>query len=683
MAEALGLAASVIAVVDVAAKTGSAYVRIQRLWSEVKNVPNMLREKAEDIQIFEDFLAHVEDNLAMSPLPALASDRILLEKLIGRCRSALEELQDMVDRIHTRVISERGLKHRIASAKAALRKDDLEALSLKFDRALRMFQMAQAEERRRINNTAAAMIKASKQIKHGVRDDEVRSRERQIVQNIRSDPTELSIFGKFCFRFEQTGGVHAFFAAPSWLGLSVYSILAQKANMGWQISLRAHEIVDSFDVDFYDVISRDDGNGLLKYLHDRRMGLFVTDSMGADVLNTAVSFRSLNCIRTLINNGCSIDTGDPVRYVVTFCGPQEADMLNAPSGWLLSQAIGLWYSGYCQGHYNSSMIQMLGENGLDDLLDADGLVWTLEHGISLKGFYELLNRRTQGPELSTVERLRFLRAIVYHTRSRWWTLDQLSVLVSKASLCEEALLVHSRSPGHYSLLHSMAVGAVHPLLIDGCSKDQDAWAQVLTDCVRLDPLGLQHAEPGLPYELPGWKNRQRYYTPLAAILSRACLKGRHTSIAEKVDFSTVLGRVLRFWVGVLASAGIDLLEYGRLERQFHETEKAGRFHGFLSRTNSPRRHYDHGTAVIHTGARRYFIAGFTYGRLPEHWKLWITCENYEYAGDFWKMIDDQATSMPGSWAPDPVNREQENWRWMNNESPPLIWTEYRKIKPPV
>ncbi|EQB50975.1 hypothetical protein CGLO_09533 [Colletotrichum gloeosporioides Cg-14] len=150
MAEVLGLAASVIAVVDVAAKTGSAYVRIQKLWSEVKNVPNLLREKAEDIQIFEDFLANVEDNLAISPLPALASDRILLEKLIGRCRSTLEELQDVVDRIYTSVISERGLKRRIASAKAVLRKGDLDNLSLKFDRALRMFEMAQAEERRRM-----------------------------------------------------------------------------------------------------------------------------------------------------------------------------------------------------------------------------------------------------------------------------------------------------------------------------------------------------------------------------------------------------------------------------------------------------------------------------------------------------------------------------------------------------
>ncbi|KAH0424935.1 hypothetical protein CcaCcLH18_11255 [Colletotrichum camelliae] len=286
MAEALGLAASVIAVVDVAAKTGSAYVRIQRLWSEVKNVPNLLREKSEDIQIFEDFLANVEDNLAMSPLPALASDRILLEKLIGRCRSALEELQDMVDKIHTRVISERGLKHRIASAKAVLRKDDLEALSLKFDRALRMFEMAQAEERRRI-------------------------------------------------------------------------------------------------------------------------------------------------------------------------------------GWSLIQAVVLSFYDY--DHAYPAMVQMLAANGLDDLLEADGLEWAL------------------------------------------WPRDFI---------------------------------------------------------------------------------------------------------------------------------------FGKIEA----------FEG----------------------------NGFTYGHLPEHWTMWITCENYEYAGDFWAMIEDQAISMPGSWVPDPVDQQDENWQWWLGEaSPPLIWTEYRKITPPI
>ncbi|KAF4832434.1 hypothetical protein CGCTS75_v004535 [Colletotrichum tropicale] len=683
MAEVLGLAASVIAVVDVAAKTGSAYVRIQKLWSEVKNVPNLLREKAEDIQIFEDFLANVEDNLAISPLPALASDRILLEKLICRCRSVLEELQDMVDRIYTRITSERGLKHKIASAKAALKKDDLEALSLKFDRALRIFQMAQAEERRRIaiatfnavvktdtnvvlyprNSATVSMIRTPMQKGREAQDDDIRSREWQIIQDTRSDPTELNIFGKFCFGFEQNGGFHALFAAPSWLGLSVYSVFAQKASMGWQINLRTHEIVDNFDADFYDLIHKDDVNGLLKYMHDRGLGLCVRDSMGFGLLDTAISRRSLNITRALLNNGLSIEIGNTIR------------------GWLIGQAIGLWYSDYECEDCNLPLVQILGENGLDDFLEADGLVWVLDRGINLEGFCVMLNRRAQGPELSVEERLRFFRAIVYHSGSNWWTLDQLSSLVPKASLREEAWLVDSRLTGHYSLLQSLAVGAINPLLSDEPGTEESTWAQMLTDCIRVDPLGLQHADPGKPFHLPSWENPRSLFTPLSAMISQACLKQRFSSAGSKRDFSSHLERVFRFWINILATAGIDLLAYGRSERRFHESEQAGKFRGFLSSEATPNRHYDHGP--VNKGACRHFIAGFTYGRLAEHWKLWITCENYEYAGDFWNMIDDQATSMPGSWGPDPVNREQENWRWMNMENPPLIWSEYRKIKPPV
>ncbi|KAF4822432.1 hypothetical protein CGCSCA5_v002578 [Colletotrichum siamense] len=531
MAEALGLAVSVIGVVDVAAKTGSAYVRIQKLWSEVKNVPNLLREKAEDIQIFEDFLANVEDNLAISPLPAIASDRILLEKLICRCRSALEELQDMVDRIYTRVTSERGLKHKIASAKAALKKDDLEALSLKFDRALQMFQMAQAEERRRIaiatynaivksdkngvpypkTSATATIIKTPMQKKRDVQEDDITSREWQILRNIRSDPTELNMFGKFCFGFEQKGGFHAFFAAPSWLGVSVYSIFAQKAQMGWQICLRTHEIVDSFDANFHKLMWQDDRNALLKYLHGRGMGFCVRDRMGFGLLDTAISRRSFNITRLLLNNGLSIDTGDPIR------------------GWLLGQAIGLPYSDHEYEDGNSLMIQILDENGLDDFLEADGLVWVLDRGINLEGFYVLLNRRAQGPELSVEERVRFLRAIVYHTGSNWWTLDQLAILVSKASLREKAWLADSRLPGHYSLLHSMAVGAIHPLLSNESGTEDQNWAQILTECIRVDPLALQHADPGKPFHLPSWENPRRLYTPLSAMISQACLKQRLSS----------------------------------------------------------------------------------------------------------------------------------------------------------
>ncbi|KAL3294572.1 Ankyrin repeat-containing protein [Colletotrichum asianum] len=147
MAEALSLVASVIAVADVAVKAGSAYVKITRLWDEVKQVPATLREKAEEIQLFEEFLLDTERSLSQDQFPELTPNRVLLERLIERCYDTLTELKDSVERIHTRVANHSRLKRKIASAKSVLNKDDLEALTSRFDRALNLFQRAQDQQR--------------------------------------------------------------------------------------------------------------------------------------------------------------------------------------------------------------------------------------------------------------------------------------------------------------------------------------------------------------------------------------------------------------------------------------------------------------------------------------------------------------------------------------------------------
>lgn len=338
------------------------------------------------------------------------------------------------------------------------------------------------------------------------------------------------------------------------------------------------------------------------------------------------------------------------------------------------------------------MIHILGDNGLDDLLEVNGLAWALSRGVSFQCFELLWLRRAQDSDWAFAERSRLLRAIAYSMGEDWWTLDQFFFLVSENSICNEAWLVGSRAPGNYSLLHSIAVGAIQPLLNDDNAADQSRWAQILADCVRLDPLGLQHAEPRGPYELRDWELRdwelrdweiRPAYTPLSALIVQTCVKERDISLRQKTDFSLNLERILQFWVNMLKSAGIDLLEYGRLEKRFHKTERADKFLGFLSRSWPTLSENDYDDEAVFTGARRYLVAGFTYGRLPEHWKLWITCENYEYAGDFWRMIEDQATFIPGSWVSDPVDQAQEIWRWRFMEGPPLIWSEYRKIKPPI
>ncbi|KAF4884426.1 hypothetical protein CGCFRS4_v012720 [Colletotrichum fructicola] len=333
MAEALGLAASVIAVVDIAAKTGSAYFRLQRLWGEMKNVPAMLLEKTEDIQIFEDFLASMQESLTNSTLPPLASNRVRFEKLISRCHCTLDELKVMVDQIHKRVTTHGGPKHKIACAKVTLKRSELDALTLKFDRALRMFEVAQAQECRGLaiatyiaiaqstsnkllsSSETSAAIERSEHKRRDVQRDEAISTERQIVSEICSSTSEVDLFGKIRFGAEGSGGFYAFMATPSWLSRSsrsVYSVMVQRATMGWQVNLRTYEVANVYD-DLFDVLSYDEPDRLHKYLHDRRLSIFVRETCGHSILHAAMYCLCFNVIGALINQGLDVDS-DPIWY---------------------------------------------------------------------------------------------------------------------------------------------------------------------------------------------------------------------------------------------------------------------------------------------------------------------------------------------------------------------------------
>ncbi|KAJ5004770.1 hypothetical protein K4K48_009003 [Colletotrichum sp. SAR 10_66] len=145
MAEALGLASGVIAVVDMAAKVGGASMKLKRLWNEVKEAPYMLLQKAEQIQDFEEFLIDTECQVATNPLPATAWSSALLQKYIAKARTVLCELQEMIDDLLDQATAGRGYKRKIGSTKAVLLKDNIKALDAKLDQALNLFKMAQGQ----------------------------------------------------------------------------------------------------------------------------------------------------------------------------------------------------------------------------------------------------------------------------------------------------------------------------------------------------------------------------------------------------------------------------------------------------------------------------------------------------------------------------------------------------------
>ncbi|KAL3295253.1 Ankyrin repeat-containing protein [Colletotrichum asianum] len=93
-----------------------------------------------------------------------------------------------------------------------------------------------------------------------------------------------------------------------------------------------------------------------------------------------------------------------------------------------------------------------------------------------------------------------------------------------------------------------------------------------------------------------------------------------------------------------------------------------------------------------TSRLNFTLIGITYGPRPEHWKLWWAFEYEIFAGDFWRMveqpcIEDPELKVPGSWVEEPMDSVLVEWErsreWKNEELPLLIWSEYRKIRPPM
>ncbi|KAK0374566.1 hypothetical protein CLIM01_08087 [Colletotrichum limetticola] len=262
MAEALGVASSVIAVVELTGKVAGASIKLVNLWKEIKHVPDELLQKAARLRDFEDFLLETESQAADSPMPQRAWNSALLQKYISRTRAALKDLQEMVDQLYAKVTDPRKFKRNLASTKAVLRKEDLSALDSKLNLALELFKLAREQYLTHVNSfTNHSTTPAMASFSH-----------------------RRTMIGRIGVSWKSDVGYKLHAQPPSWLTGSVYSVLAQKSLWGWQLSLRSYEVVEDIGGELLTDIRNDDCPALFKRLHDQTMSPFVRVGNGSTLL---------------------------------------------------------------------------------------------------------------------------------------------------------------------------------------------------------------------------------------------------------------------------------------------------------------------------------------------------------------------------------------------------------------
>lgn len=144
MAEVLGVVASGIAVVDAAGQIGSGILKLRRLWSEVKDVPDTINSLMQQLELLAvvigemETIQHSSTGDATRPLNSQG-----MQLSMTRCREAMNVLEHLVSNLTHHVNSQKRLKRAKAKLKVALEKDALNQCHKRLSNAVQLLQVAQ------------------------------------------------------------------------------------------------------------------------------------------------------------------------------------------------------------------------------------------------------------------------------------------------------------------------------------------------------------------------------------------------------------------------------------------------------------------------------------------------------------------------------------------------------------
>lgn len=134
--------------------------------------------------------------------------------------------------------------------------------------------------------------------------------------------------------------------------------------------------------------------------------------------------------------------------------------------------------------------------------------------------------------------------------------------------------------------------------------------------------------------------------------SMHALPGRHPDpeMARKHKIASRLAKceeAVQMWLRILQECDMDLVEYGRQERQrLKDQENGYDFRIFRDVW------FETPSVDSSAGLFEIRLISFEYGSQPGDWKLWWSEPTDELVGDFWREMDPEPLRIPGSWDDD-------------------------------
>ncbi|KAI0104244.1 hypothetical protein GGR51DRAFT_522106 [Nemania sp. FL0031] len=639
MAETLGVAASGIAVFQVATQVGTSIIKLKQLWDDLRDAPSSIRDLLNQIECLDPAIWEADHTFSHANLPPMFWDNSIAKQSTEYCHKALNSLTEVVEELALQINGTGKLRRKVASAKVVLKKEQLNRLERRLQNAAMMLNLAQQSYLLALTRIqphiiiqgfteiAAPLIVQSLQNNVGLgRVGDLDTPQSQPLYegsksvNDCEPKTQALTRRRYPNPRDATSTIR--FRLPTWLYRTTWELQSSGSYGDWKFNLRCYRTVPSNSEVLY--IARSGDPKDLEILFASGQGsLYDRDAWaGFTLLHFAVFGENWPMIKYLL----SVDASP---FDVNEFGNTPVDYI-----WDRDKTR-IWFKDWDSTHDFYTLCE-----GLATLADYESKTCTCH--ISITSMYHLkIFQGTECPwhETSTLaSRLRILRLysntmvepakVIPTLLQPYWNQDL-------AALCKESMET-------YSLIHMVAGGLGEPT-----KETQSEWAHLIGIVIR-NTQNVHHIEYSRDMLSTGW------FTPLMTLIG-VWVRARSNKNLSQNNLSQV-GAYLELWLSAVRSSGYDLEEYGRRENELLVEKGLNLTNFYIDRGDFETRWGRWGTFAVPFRLRAY-----EYGPEPKDWKVLWSVPEKSYAADFWSLVEDGPQLVPGAWVEDSDKDEDEVW----------------------
>ncbi|KAL3292678.1 Ankyrin repeat-containing domain protein [Colletotrichum asianum] len=676
MAEVLGVVSSAIAVAELAGKFGLSVMKLKQLWDEIQDIPEEMNRIMRQLEILKPVLAGMEADFVQQRHKVYFNSATNLQASIEYCRDAVNDLENLAEDLQARISTAKRSRRNITKLKVSFKKEDIRKYQERIGWALHLISLSQQSYLMAFMKSQTVMelvqdpepslldtvVDDSHEVQTDVSDSDTSNSDR--LETIRPTGYEVgpkplpwqkpSFFGGFTYKqsqnsFYANSAVHQIrLQLPTWVSRRVFDLQTYRANIGWQICLKPWIKRDSNYGKTFNDVRYGKLLDVEKALAAGEASLFDRDRSGGTMLHIAAYGGKLETFRALLSWGLNPTEKDDYGFPVVCEIGRMGKLSNATrTGFFklmidagaLDEEIDAMFSGTWKlsAYYAfprhiwkyPGILQMMVGDRYEEYLQLPPqarftyLSWgdvkpelllkqlSMGAGISpaalreVEGFYDNtpVNTNMAGKCLQMFARSYFCSAPV-----RLW-----EGLESVISTDEDH---HFRTFNAFHYRRELA-----RWYLDGISL------QELTE--------LRRVESG-------------YLTPFLCGISCSSFpvsfpwnSSRLQRCRERRWMMQGMSRAMQFWLEDVQSAGIDLEEYGKRELAI-----------YLKSSCTLRHRRGFGMAGPTSTLHNMRLVSFEYGPRPEDWYLVWDPDAYEFAGEFWNLIENPPLRIPGGWVDD-------------------------------